>query len=48
MRRDARSDDELTSRGVWRHWHALILGGDGADRMADPPVPQKIVAMKRA
>jgi p-cumate 2,3-dioxygenase subunit alpha len=48
MRRDSRSDDELTARGFWRHWHALILGGTGTDRMGDPPVPQKVVAMQRA
>jgi len=48
MRREARSDDELTARGFWRHWHALIQGGPGSARMGDPPAPQKIVAMKRA
>ena len=39
MRREARSDDELTSRAFWRQWHALIQGRPNAERVADPPVP---------
>jgi p-cumate 2,3-dioxygenase alpha subunit len=40
MRREARSDDELTARGFWRQWHALIQGRAGAERVADKPPPQ--------
>ena len=39
MRREARDDDELTSRGFWRQWIARINGRDGADRIVDPPYP---------
>jgi p-cumate 2,3-dioxygenase alpha subunit len=40
MRREARSDDELTARGFWRQWHALIQGKSGAERVKDVPVAQ--------
>ncbi len=40
MRREARSDDELTARGFWRQWHAMIQGRPGADRVADLRSPQ--------
>ena len=39
MRREARSDDELTARGFWRQWHAMIQGRPGADRVTDLPPP---------
>ena len=37
MRREARDDDELTARGFWRQWHALIQGRVAAERTGDPP-----------
>jgi phenylpropionate dioxygenase-like ring-hydroxylating dioxygenase large terminal subunit len=37
MRREARDDDELTSRGFWRHWISVMSGGTGAERVGDPP-----------
>lgn len=40
MRRQARSDDELTARGFWRQWHAMIQGRAGAERLADLPPPR--------
>jgi p-cumate 2,3-dioxygenase subunit alpha len=40
MRREARSDDELTARGFWRQWHAMIQGRAGAERIADLRAPQ--------
>jgi p-cumate 2,3-dioxygenase subunit alpha len=40
MRRQARSDDELTSRAFWREWHALIQGRAGAERVGDLPLPE--------
>jgi len=47
-RRQARSDDELTARGFWRQWHALIQGRAGADFTSDPvlpePTPQRLGA----
>ena len=39
MRREARDDDELTSRAFWRQWLALMRGQMGADRVGDPPYP---------
>jgi p-cumate 2,3-dioxygenase subunit alpha len=39
MRREARSDDELTARGFWREWHALVQGHSGAERVGDPSIP---------
>ena len=39
MRREARDDDELTSRAFWRQWISLIRGQSGADRVGDPPYP---------
>jgi p-cumate 2,3-dioxygenase alpha subunit len=39
MRREARDDDELTSRAFWRQWVALMRGHTGADRIADLPYP---------
>jgi p-cumate 2,3-dioxygenase alpha subunit len=39
MRREARDDDELTSRGFWRQWIALMRGQAGAERIGDPPYP---------
>jgi p-cumate 2,3-dioxygenase alpha subunit len=41
MRREARSDDELTARGFWRQWHAMIQGHPDAERVTDlhPPEP---------
>jgi p-cumate 2,3-dioxygenase alpha subunit len=46
MRREARSDDELTARGFWREWHALIQGRAGAERIDDPPVPEPVTAIR--
>jgi p-cumate 2,3-dioxygenase alpha subunit len=40
MRREARSDDELTARGFWRQWHALIQGRPGPIRVNDLPPTQ--------
>jgi p-cumate 2,3-dioxygenase alpha subunit len=48
MRRDARSDDELTARGFWRHWHAMIQGRAGNERVADLPVPLPLATQQRA
>jgi p-cumate 2,3-dioxygenase subunit alpha len=48
MRRNARSDDELTARGFWRHWHAMIQGRPGADRVTDLPVSQLFAQAQRA
>ena len=39
MRREARDDDELTSRGFWRQWIARMTGRDGVERIGDPPYP---------
>jgi p-cumate 2,3-dioxygenase alpha subunit len=39
MRREARSDDELTARGFWRQWHAMIQGRPGPARVTDLPPP---------
>src|SRR5262249_61640995 len=38
-RREARSDDELTSRAFWREWHARIQGHAHAERTTDTAVP---------
>ena len=35
MRREPRSDDELTARGFWREWHARIQGHGSAARTGD-------------
>lgn len=35
MHRDPRSDDEITARGFWRQWLALMQGKGGADRWGD-------------
>jgi p-cumate 2,3-dioxygenase subunit alpha len=40
MRREARSDDELTSRAFWREWHARMQGRIYAERTSDPPPPK--------
>jgi len=48
MRRDARSDDELTARGFWRHWHAMIQGHAGSERVADLPVSLPLATQQRA
>jgi p-cumate 2,3-dioxygenase alpha subunit len=47
-RREARSDDELTARGFWRQWHALIQGRDGASYTADPPVKAPVLQRQAA
>jgi p-cumate 2,3-dioxygenase alpha subunit len=39
-RREARSDDELTSRAFWREWHARIQGHAHAERTSDAPMPR--------
>jgi p-cumate 2,3-dioxygenase alpha subunit len=39
-RRQARSDDELTSRAFWREWHSRIMGHGSAQTTADPPLPR--------
>jgi hypothetical protein len=39
MRRDARDDDELTSRAFWRQWIAMIQFKPGAERVGDPRYP---------
>jgi p-cumate 2,3-dioxygenase subunit alpha len=48
MKREARSDDELTLRGFWRQWHAMIQGGAGADRVKDAPVSQPVMRVQKA
>jgi p-cumate 2,3-dioxygenase alpha subunit len=48
MRRDARSDDELTARGFWRHWHAMIQGRPGSERVGDLPASLSPAARQRA
>jgi p-cumate 2,3-dioxygenase subunit alpha len=39
MRREARDDDELTSRGFWRQWISMMRNQGNADRIGDPPYP---------
>jgi p-cumate 2,3-dioxygenase subunit alpha len=48
MRREARSDDELTARGFWRQWHAMIQGRAGAERVTDLHPPQAAVQAQSA
>ena len=48
MRREARSDDELTARGFWRQWHAMIQGRAGAERITDLPVARPAAPAQRA
>ena len=48
MRREARSDDELTARGFWRQWHAMIQGRAGAERVTDLPVARPPAPAQRA
>jgi p-cumate 2,3-dioxygenase alpha subunit len=48
MRREARSDDELTARGFWRQWQAMIQGRAGAERVTDLPVARLPAPAQRA